>query len=409
MKEKVIIGLDIGTTAIKAVAAQLLEDKIHIIGATEKQSEGVSKGTISSVEDAVSSISACLEKMERMIGVPLEKAYVGISGNHITSQETKGVVTISKADGEIKEEDIERVLEAAQAVATPPNYEILHVIPKSFTIDNQSGIKDPLGMAGIRLEVEAEIIEGLSNQVKNLTKVIYRTGLEIEDLVFSIIATSEAVLNKKQKELGAAVIDLGGATTSLAVFEEGDLLTAKVLPVGGNHITSDIAIGLKTSIEMAEKIKLLYGSSSLWRGGRRGEINLNEIDENENGIISKRQIGEIIGARIEEIFKMADQELHRISRSGKLPAGIVLTGGGSKLEGIIEIAKEEFKLPASLGVNQNVISAVDKIYDPIFSCALGLVLWGAQTEKTTGEVKFLAKLSNKISKIIKKLFKKLIP
>lgn len=408
MKEKIITGLDIGSTYIKIIVAQLAENKIHIIGVGEKQSEGINKGTINSIEDAVASISACLEKAERMTGLPLERAYVGISGTDIISQETRGVIAVSKVDGEIREEDVDRALEAAQTVATPANYEILHVIPKAFTIDNQTGIKDPIGMTGIRLEVEAEIIEGLSSQIKNLTKTVYRTGLEIEDLVFSILATSETVLTKRQKELGVAVLDLGGATTSLAVFEEGDLLTAKVLPVGGNHITNDIALGLKTSIETAEKVKLLYGSASLWRANKR-EIDLKEIDEKESGLISKKQIGEIVEARVEEIFKMADKELQRINRSGKLPAGVVLTGGGSKLEGLVEIAKKEFRLPASLGVNNNIISAIDKVNDPDFSCALGLVLWGAQLEKEiAGSQGIFISIVEKIMGI-KKFFKRIRP
>ncbi len=409
MKERIVTGLDIGSSSIKIVTAQLVDNKIHIIGASEKQSEGVNRGIISNIEDTVSSVSSCLEKVERMIGLPLEKTYVGISGNHISTQETKGVIAISKADGEIREEDVERALEAAQTVATPPNYEILHVIPKCFSIDNQAGIKEPVGMTGIRLEVEAEIIEGMSNPIKNLTKTVYRTGLEIEDIVFSILATSEAIINKKQKELGVAVIDLGSATTSFAVFEEGDLLTAKVLPVGANHITSDIAIGLRTSIDLAEKVKLLHGSALSSQINKRDEISLKDLDEKEAGIISKKQLAEIIEARVEEIFKMVNKELEKINRSGKLPAGVVLTGGGSKLEGIIDLAKKEFKLPASLGaVQQTLISAIDKIYDPSFSCALGLVLWGTQFDGQKGG-QSLAYYPNLIGKKIKQWLKRLIP
>ncbi|HLC90121.1 MAG TPA: cell division protein FtsA, partial [Patescibacteria group bacterium] len=226
MPEKdLIAGLDVGSTMIRLAVGQLAAgaEKIHIIGSAEVPAEGISKGIISSLEDAVSSVSACLEKAERMIGVPIQNVWVGISGAHIISQESRGVVAVARADGEISEDDVERSIEAARTVATPPNYEILHVIPKSFTVDGQPGIKDPLGMTGVRIEVETQIIQGLSSQIKNLTKAVYRTGLNIEDLVLSILATSEAVLTSRQKELGVAVVNIGGSTTSLAVFEEGDI------------------------------------------------------------------------------------------------------------------------------------------------------------------------------------------
>ena len=245
-KENIITGLDIGSTAIRVVVSQINphDQSLQILGAAENNAEGISKGSITSIEDAVSSISATLEKVERMTGVPVEHVFIGINGSYITSQDSHGVIAVSKSDGEIREEDVERVIEAAQAVATPPNYEILHVIPRSFTVDNQKGIKDPIGMSGIRLEVDAQIIQGLSSQVKNLTKCIYRTGIDIDDMVLGILASAEAVLTKKQKDLGVALLNIGGSTTSLMVFEEGDVLHTAILPVGSSHITNDIAIGL---------------------------------------------------------------------------------------------------------------------------------------------------------------------
>ncbi len=415
-KEDILTGLDIGSTAIRIVVGQVNPNdrKIHILGAAEHPAEGISKGSITSIEDAVSSISGVLENVERMTGVPVEHAFVGINGGHIASQDSHGVIAVSKSDGEIREEDVERVIEAAQAVATPPNYEILHVIPRSFTVDNQKGIKDPIGMTGIRLEVDAQIIQGLSSQIKNLTKCIYRTGIDIDDLVLGVLATSEAVLTKKQKDLGVALLNIGGSTTSLLVFEEGDVLHSAILPVGSSHITNDIAIGLRTSIDLAEKIKVEHGSALPSEISKRDEINFEEIDSREEGVVSKKHVAEIIEARCEEIFKMANKELEKIDRAGLLPAGVVLTGGGAKLPGLIEIAKSEFKLPASLGSPADLGStAVDKVNDLNYTTAIGLLYWGMSASMQLGEGRRMSMprfsaVSDATSKM-KKWFKSLVP
>lgn len=413
-KEEIITGLDIGSTTIRIVVGQVnpQDKRIHILGAAENPAEGISKGSVVSIEDAVSSISGALEKAERMTGVPIEHAFVGINGSHVISQDSHGVVAVSKADGEIKEEDVERVIEAAQAVATPPNYEIIHVIPRSFTVDNQRGIKDPIGMTGIRLEVDAQIIQGLTSQVKNLTKCVYRTGVDIDDLVLGVLAASESVLDKKQKDLGVALINIGGATTSLLVFEEGDVLHTAILPVGAGHITNDIAIGLRISIDLAEKIKLEYGSALPEEINKREDINLADVDSREEGVVSRKHIAEIIEARCEEIFKMVDRELQKIDRSGLLPAGVVLTGGGAKLPGLVEVAKDRLRLPASLGYPLNMNdTAVDKVNDLNFSTAIGLVYWGAGLSSRT-EGKFAMPKFSSIGEAtnkMKKWFKSFIP
>jgi cell division protein FtsA len=405
MQREIITGIDVGSSNIRVVVGQFdINGQIQIIGAIEGLSNGINRGVITSIDDAVFSITSVLEKAERITGLPIERVFVGISGSHIISQPSHGVIAVAKANGEIQEDDVERVINAAQTVATPPNYEILHIIPQTFTIDRQTGIKDPIGMVGIRLEVEAQIIEGLSSSIKNLTKCIHRAGVEINDLVFSILATSEAVLNKRQKELGVAVINLGGATTSFIIFEEGDLITCGVLPIGSNHITADIAIGLRVSIDIAEKIKLAYGSALPNQFKKEEKINLSEFDENEKQIIFRKYIVDIIEARVEEIFKMINAEFKKVNRDGKLPSGVVLTGGGAKLPGIIELAKKEFRLPVSIEFSQeNFFTAVDKINEPEFSTALGLVLWGIQTQQKCGKFSFLNFLNPKqiFSKIIK--------
>jgi len=379
-KEKIITGIDVGSVSIKIVAAQEDGDKLNIIGGAETPSAGVAKGIISSIEDAVSSISSSLENVERMTGLPIEHAYVGISGKDITSQESQGVIAVAKADKEVREDDVERALVAAQTVATPPNYEIIHVIPRFFKVDNQEMIKDPVGMTGVRLEVESQIIEGPASQIKNLTKCIYRTGVDIDDIVFSVLATAEAVLTSRQKELGVAVINIGGATTSVAVFEEGDVLAARVLPVGANHITNDVAIGLRTSIDMAEQVKLEYGMVMPKEIKGKDEIKLEEISEGEEGSISKKDLCMIIEARAEEMFSMVDAVLKDIDRSGKLPSGVVLTGGGAKLPGIVDMAKKVFRLPASLGKPKGVETVIDKVNDLNFTTAIGLAIWGSHLQ-----------------------------
>ncbi len=386
-KEEIITGLDLGSKTIRVVVGQrgASHQELQIIGVAEQPSEGISRGVVTGIEEAVSSISSALEKAERMCGTPIEQAYVGIGGAHITAQESQGVVAVSKADGEIKEEDVERVIEAAQAVATPPNYEILHVIPRSFAVDGQKGIKDPVGMTGIRLEVVAQVIQGLSTQVKTLTKCIYRTGLDINDLVLGVLASAESVLSRRQKELGVALANIGDSTTSLAVFEEGDVIHTVVLPVGGAHITNDIAIGLRTSIDTAEQVKLEYGTALPDSLGKRDEIDLGELGASESERVSRRYIAQITEARVEEIFTMANKELQKINRAGLLPAGVVLTGGGAKLPGIVDVAKRIFKLPASVGLPQELTSAIDKMSDPTFTTAVGLVMWGAfLTDKERG-------------------------
>ncbi len=412
-QEEIIVGLDIGSTSIKVAVGQrtVSEDKhskLHIIGAIEQEAEGINRGVITSIEDAVTSVSKALDKAEKLIGMPIEQAWVSISGGHIVSQISKGVVAVSKTDGEIREEDVERAIEAARTVTTPPNYEILHVIPRSFNVDGQANIKDPVGMTGVRLEVETYIIEGLSSQIKNLTKCVYQTGLDIEDLVLSILATSEAVLNNRQKELGVAVVNIGGATTGLAVFEQGDLLNTSILPIGSEHITSDIAIGLRTSIDVAEAIKLKYGLASTKGLEKKDEFDLQEFSETEEGMVSKKYLAEIIEARVEEIMEKVDEELKSIERSGALPAGIILTGSGAKLPKIVEVAKRKLRLPAALGYPYDIISVIDKVNDLSFTTSIGLVKWGNQLYRQRKGISRFKSVAGATDKM-KKWFKSLMP
>lgn len=406
-----ITGLDIGSSAVRAVVAEANGNgQLHILGLSEVPSQGIHKGVVTSIEDAVSSISSVWEKVERMTGAPVEHALVSINGSHILAQSSHGVIAVSKADGEIEEEDVDRVVEAAQAVATPPNYEILHVLPRTFIVDGQLGIKDPVGMTGVRLEVEAQIIEGQTAQIKNLTKSVYRTGVDIDDLVLAILANAEAVLTKRQKELGSVLINIGGSTTSLLVFEEGDPLHTAILPVGSGHITNDIAIGLRTSIDIAEKLKIDYGQALISEVGKREEIDLSEIS-GEEGRISRRQLVDIIDARLSEIFDLVDKELEKVDRSGSLPAGVILTGAGAKLPGLVEAAKKSFRLPSSLGYALDIASPLERVNDLAFTTAIGLCRWGSEAALAASGVGGLAKLRSikQVSGRIKDWFKSLMP
>ncbi|MFA6994894.1 MAG: cell division protein FtsA [Patescibacteria group bacterium] len=408
MKDNVIAGLDIGSTSIRLVIGQKiigpLGDELQIIGAVSGPTSGVSRGVVNSIEETTSSISAVLEKAERLVGVPITRVWVSINDPYIKCERSKGVVAVSRSDGEINETDVNRAIEAARALAVPVNYEILHVIPIKFGVDNQGDIKDPIGMNGIRLEVETLIVQGLSTQIKNLTKAIYRTGLEIEDLVIAPLAAAEAVLSNKQKELGVALINLGSATTSLAVYEERNLIHTAILPIGSEHITADIAIGLRCPINLAERIKQEYGTARVEEIDKKDEVDVSQLVKEEEvnddiNLISRKYLAEIISARVEEIFDKVDNEFKRIDRSGMLPAGVIFVGGGSELDGLVEEAKKKLRLPAALGATKNINVIIDKVRNPEFLTALGLVIWGSHTDGDSGgDSKFKNFLSGTLEK-----------
>jgi cell division protein FtsA len=264
--------------------------------------------------------------------------------------------------------------------------EIIHVIPRSFTVDDQKDIKDPVSMNGIRLEVNALLVLGSTPVIKNLSKCVYQSGVEIEDIAFSALAAAKAALNKRQRELGTVLVDMGGGTTNFVVYEEGELVQVGVVPIGGGHITNDLAIGLRTSIDVAEKVKVNYGSALPDDISKKDQINLAEIDQNEEGEVSRHHVAEIIEARLEEIFTMIDKELRKTGRSGMLPAGVVIVGGGAKLPGVVDLAKKILRLPAQTGFPLELGGIVDKVDEPGFITAVGLALWGME-ELATGSSK----------------------
>ncbi len=415
IKETIITGLDVGSTVVRIVVGQVFSEgaeyKLQVLGAAEHPAEGVHRGSITSIDDAAASISACLEKAERMSGVPVESVYVGISGTHIVSQTTRGVVAVGKINGEIAKSDVERALDSARTIAVPPNHEILHVIPRSSIIDGQISTKDPIGMTGSRLEVDALVVQGFSSEIRNFTKCIYRSGLEIEDIVFTILATAEAVLSNKQKELGVILINIGGSTTSMIVYEEGEILHTAVIPMGSDHITSDITIGLCISIDIAEKIKLEYGSFSQ-KDNQKRDIQLADLDASEHGSVSIKYVSQIIEARVEEIFEKIEHELKKIGRNGILPGGAILTGGGSKLHGIVDIAKKRLKLPVSYANVKNIVNVIDRVHDQTFVPVISIALWGLSLQQQKSRQThgfFPLGTQFDLRNRVKKLFNSLLP
>lgn len=388
MKEDIIAGLDIGSTETRIVVAQKSSmeegDKMQVIGATSIPTSGISKGAVKSIEDVTSTISAILEKIDRLVGVPIEEVCCNINSQYVKCERNKGVVAVSTSNKEITYEDVVRAIDSAKTLSfsAPLNYEILHVIPIGFTVDDQQGIKDPVGMTGNRLEVEVLIIQVQNNHVKNLKKAIHRANISIENLVLSPLAPAEATLSDKQKELGVVIVDIGSSTTGLAVFEEENLIHSATIPIGSSHITNDIAIGLRCPITLAEKIKTEYATATPDKFSQHEKIDISDIlkeeDVNEDIFeVSKKYISEIVEARVEEIFEKVDDELKKIERSGMLPAGVVLVGGGSKMNGIIEVAKNQLKLSVSHGSIKNIDVIIDKVNDLSYLTAVGLAIWGS--------------------------------
>ena len=384
-KPRIIASLDIGSSKIRTVIAILEHGATsssvpNIIGVGIAPSTGLRKGQLIDVEEAINNITSSLEDAERMAGEPVHHVFLGVTGNHIESFNSKGVIAIANPGNEISEDDVDRVLEAAQAVSIPNNRRILRIIPKSFIVDEQRGIKYPVGLTGIRLEVEAHIVTGLMPAIKNIEKCVLQAGVDIDDVIPCSLAAPEAVLSKRQKELGVVVVDIGSGCTSIAIFEEGSTLHTAVLPVGGDNVTNDIAIGLRTSIDTAEKIKIEYGSCNPEEASDREIIDLSALSKIDLQKVSKKQLIEIIEARYQEIFLLVKDELAKMHRDGMLPAGVVLTGAGVKIPGIIDLARETLNLPVQIGFPQNFEGVVDKIDDPAYATAIGLLIWGSRFE-----------------------------
>lgn len=413
-KVELITGLDIGSTSVRLAVGQYVyhtdqPGSLQIIAAIEVPSEGLQKGLITSIEDTVSVISNALEQAERVVGMPLEHVWVGVSGAKIIVQESRGVVAVGRSDGEISDDDVERVVEAARTIASPLNYEVLHVLPRGYSVDGQTHIKDPVGMTGIRLEVDTKIIYGLSSHMKNITKAVYRAGVDIDDFVLSILAAGEVVADSKQKELGVLIVNIGGPSTTLVVYEEGDIMHTAAIPIGSSHITNDLALGLKTSIDIAEKVKIRYGHCLSKSVGKKETIDLADLGAEHSELVHFHYISEIVEARAAEILEKIDQELIAIDRAGLLPAGVSFVGGGSKIGGLVDLSKEQLSLPARQGQLFGIQGITSKINDAAFAPVIGLVKWGSSVHRAGNKKRFSLKLTHGVRDRFHKIFKSLIP
>ncbi len=380
-REKIITGIDVGSTKVSTIIAAITDNRVSVIGVSGRTpSNGINRGYVVDIDDTVESISNSLERAERMAGVSVSSAFVTVNGSHIKTQNSHGVVAVSHQNSEISTEDVFRVTEAAQAVSLPSSEEIIHVIPRDFIVDSQRGVRDPVGMSGIRLEVETNIIYGSTTSMKNLSKCVQQVGVEVNDMIYTALASAEAVLTDTEKELGTLLIDIGGGTTSFIAYLEGSPLYSGVLPIGATHITHDLAIGLRTRLEEAEKIKLKLSRGknalmSIDADSSDDYLNVSEFGL-EDEEMPKKFLYDVIDARLNEIFKLVALDLEKVKLTNKLPAGAVLTGGGALTAGVERSAKKSLKMPVRIGSPKGVTGLIDEIQGPDFAATVGSVLLG---------------------------------
>jgi len=405
-KGHIITGLDIGTATTKVLVARKLPDKedLEILSKVEEPSFGVRKGVVFNADSVAEIAQLALQKAEEESGRKIDSLYVNIGGSHIFSTFCHGLVSVSRADKKIPKEDVERVLQAAQAaLAVSSNKEILKTLPKDFIVDGEGGLKDVIGMEGMRLEADVLAVGVFSPYLKNLTRAVSNTGVEISDITPSILASARAVLKRKEKESGVALVEIGAGTTGIAVFAEGELVHAVVLPIGSAYITNDIAVGLKIEVDLAEKIKIEFGNC-LHRGADKKEKF--EL-EDEFLVFSHKEVADIVGSRVAEIFSEVNRELKNISKQGQLPGGVILTGGGAKLPRITELARKELKLHCRIGRAQGFFQEQEDIS---LATVCGLVLGGQDVEEDGGSGGvFSGTLSGGFGSKIKRMFRIFIP
>lgn len=409
-RKNIVAGIDVGNSAIKTLIAEVKEDseRPHILGAGIVSSNGLRRGVVIDMAETIEDVRKSVAQAENSAGVKIKRAYVSISGSHIRNQISRGVIAVSRADNEISEYDIQRVLDAASTISLPPNREIIHTVPKKFIIDGQEFFKNPVGMTGIRLEADVMIIDALTPYLKGLAKTINENDIEVAEFVYSPLASAKAVLNKKAREHGALCLDFGGGLCNLAVFEEGELIHAASLPIGSKNITNDLAIAIKISLDHAEKVKIEHGyiGSS---PGKKDTLDLSDLVEEEDFTVPKKLIGEVISDRISEIADMISAELKKTNRT-MLAGGTILSGGGTYITGFVDYIKERLKLPARRISSYEFDGIVDKISDPSWACAAGLVLWGMEKEfKESEKGIFESFNSNKTFKKLKGWFRIFLP
>lgn len=383
MSAHIISGIDIGNSQVKVVIAKINRENLRpeILGIGSAPSNGLRRGTVADMEEVVESIRAAVQQAEAMAGLRIKRAYLGVNGLHINTQVSRGVIAVSRADNEISQNDIDRVIHAASVVSLPPNREVIHVLPRNFVVDNAEFVKNPLGMKGVRLEADVFIIDGLSPHLRNIAKCVNENNIEVTEQVFAPLAAARAALDKSQKEYGVIHLDFGGGTASLTVFEESELVHSAVLPIGSRHITADLAIALRTSMDVAERVKVEHTCTSEAVDLRtKQNIDLSGLLGEEGSVWPRKNLIKVVDARVHELLDMVRRELLKVPRGGMLPAGIVLSGGGANLPGFVQLVKDTLRLPVKLARPLHVEGVLDTAADPSFTVPVGLVLWGMERE-----------------------------
>ena len=375
-KSNVLVGIDIGTTKTIAIVGEVKTTGIDIIGMGITPAKELRKGGVVNIDSTVEAIKKAVEDAEHMSGCRINSAYVGIAGSHVKGQNSLGIVAVKGR--EVGEDDLQRALDASKAIAIPVDREILHTLPQNYVVDGQDGIRDPVGMSGVRLEAKVHIVTGAAASIQNVVKSVNRVGLDIEDVVLEQLAASEAILSADEKDLGVALIDIGGATTGMAIFAEGSIKHTATLPVGGNFLTSDIATGLRTPFAEAEKIKLNHGCAMTSMIPKEDVIEVPSVGGREARMVSRQILGRIVEPRMDEILNMALKEIVRSGYEDLLAAGIVLTGGSSLLPGINEMAEQIFDMPVRLGCPAGIGGLSDVANSPAFAVGVGLIVYGSK-------------------------------
>jgi cell division protein FtsA len=382
-----VVGIDVGTTKICTLVGEVdNHEQLRIVGAGVVPSRGLRKGVIVGVDEATKVIAASIEKAERMSGYKIESAFVGVAGSHISSLNTRGVVAIGRGDRPITQEDVDRALEAAQAVAVPHNRQIIHAIPRGFSLDDQEGVRDPIGLMGYRLEVEAHIVYGATTSLSNVESCVQNSGVGITAKVLQPLASAEAVLRPDEREMGVVLVDAGGGTVDVAIFIEGSIWHSLVLPVGGNHLTNDIAIGMRIPFDLAEGLKRQHGHALAEAVPPDEVVEVRSFGQGLPRVVSRQEVAAIIEARAEEMFEMILREIKRSGYDGLLPAGVVLTGGTAELEGLVELGQRVLDLPVRVGVPEDIAGLVETIQGPAYATSIGMLLWGLRHDSEVDRI-----------------------
>jgi cell division protein FtsA len=375
MEKNLIVALDIGTSKVVAIVGEVnAENEIEIIGLGSHPSRGMKKGVVVNIESTVQSIQRAMEEAELMAGCQIHSVYAGIAGSHIKSLNSHGIVAIR--DKEVTHGDVERVIDAARAVAIPADQRILHVLPQEFIIDNQEGIREPVGMSGVRLEAKVHLVTGAVSAAQNIIKCVRRCGLEVDDVILEQLASSYAVLSEDEKELGVCLVDIGGGTTDIAVFSEGAIRHTAVIPIAGDQVTNDIAVAMRTPTQYAEDIKIKYACALTQLANADESIEVPSVGDRPPRQLARQTLAEVVEPRYEELFTLVQAELRRSGFEDICAAGIVLTGGTSKMEGGVELAEEIFHMPVRLGLPVGISGLVDVVRNPIYATGVGLLLFG---------------------------------